>query len=71
MVCDHITLTQVYYALTFTDNRNIADYASTYVYFLVGRGIVDGMGDGSFAPKASMTREQAIKVAVVAVAMLG
>ena len=58
-------------ALTFTDNWNIADYAGTYVYFFVGHGIVDGMGDGSFAPKASMTREQAIKVAVVAVAMLG
>jgi len=51
--------------LLFTDSWNIFDYARNYVGFFVGQGIVDGMGDGTFAPKNSMTREQALKIAVV------
>lgn len=51
----------------FTDHWNIQDYAKNYVYFFVDQGIVDGMGDGTFAPKSSMTREQALKIAVVTV----
>ena len=51
--------------LLFTDSWNIFDYARNYVGFFVGQGIVDGMGDGTFSPKNSMTREQALKIAVV------
>ena len=34
-------------------------------------GILDGMGDGRFAPQGTMTREQALKVAVVCLQNLG
>lgn len=57
--------------LSFTDHWNISDYAKNYVYFFAGQSIVDGMGDGSFAPKRNMTREQAIKVAAVTAGTLG
>ena len=57
--------------LSFTDHWNISDYAKNYVYFFAGLSIVDGMGDGSFAPKSNMTREQAIKVAAVTAGTLG
>ena len=49
----------------FTDAWNISDYARYYVHFFVGQEIVNGMGDGTFAPKNNMTREQALKIAVV------
>lgn len=55
----------------FADHWNIFDYAKNYVYFFSGQSIIDGMGDGTFAPKASMTREQAIKVAVETADKLG
>ena len=57
--------------LSFTDHWDISDYAKNYVYFFAGQSIVDGMGDGSFAPKSNMTREQAIKVAAVTAGTLG
>lgn len=48
----------------FTDHGSIFDYAKNYIYFFSGAGIIDGMGDGTFAPKTTMTREQALKIAV-------
>ena len=48
----------------FTDHGQIFDYAKHYIYFFSGAGIIDGMGDGTFAPKGTMTREQALKIAV-------
>jgi len=55
----------------FSDHNSILAYAKNYVYFFVGQSIVDGMGDGTFAPKSSMTREQALKIAVETAAKLG
>lgn len=55
----------------FTDHQSIFDYAKNYVYFFVGQSIIDGMGDGTFAPKQSMTREQALKIAVLTAEKLG
>ena len=49
----------------FLDHFAISDYANYYVYFFVGQSIIDGMGDGTFSPKLSMTREQALKIAAV------
>lgn len=54
----------------FSDHESIPEYARSYVYFFSGLEIVSGMGDGSFSPKVSMTREQAIKVAVETVTKL-
>ena len=55
----------------FLDDSAIFDYARNYVYFFTGQSIVDGMGDGTFAPKSSMTREQALKIAVETADRLG
>lgn len=49
----------------FSDHDNIFDYAKSYIYFFVGQGIINGMGDGTFAPKDTMTREQALKISIV------
>ena len=49
----------------FSDHFEIFDYAKNYIYFFVSFGIIDGMGDGTFAPKDTMTCEQALKIAAV------
>ncbi len=54
----------------FTDHDSIFEYARSYVYFFAGQDIVTGMGDGTFSPKLSMTREQAIKVAAETISKL-
>ena len=46
----------------FPDDKDISDYAKDAVYALKAKGIVNGMGDGSFAPKASCTRAEAAKI---------
>lgn len=52
--------------VAFTDAGNIGNWAKNYVEYFVSHGVIDGMGDGTFAPANNMTREQAMKVAVVA-----
>ena len=54
----------------FSDGGAIAGYARPYVGFFVGSQVINGMGDGTFAPKGTMTREQAVKVAFAAVQAL-
>lgn len=55
----------------FSDDSAISDYARNYIYFFVGQGIVDGVGGNRFSPLGTMTREQAIKVAVETADKLG
>lgn len=55
----------------FDDHSAIFEYARNYVYFFAGQSIVEGMGDHSFAPKSSMTREQALKIAYLTTQTLG
>ncbi len=43
----------------FSDDAEIADWAKAAVYDLANVGIINGMGDGTFAPKANATRAQA------------
>ena len=52
--------------VTFTDAGAMGGWAKNYVEYFVSHGVIDGMGDGTFAPQNNMTREQAMKVAVVA-----
>ena len=52
--------------MTFTDAGAISGWAKHYVAYFVSHGVIDGMGNGAFAPANNMTREQAMKVAVVA-----
>ena len=49
-------------SVAFTDADSISDYAMASVTALCNAGIIDGMGDGSFAPTGSLTRAQAAKV---------
>ncbi|MBP3361273.1 MAG: S-layer homology domain-containing protein [Clostridia bacterium] len=49
-------------ALNYTDADSISDYALEYVRIMSLYGAVSGMGDGSFAPKATANRAQAAKV---------
>ena len=45
--------------VTFNDDADIADWSKAAVYELANAGIINGMGDGTFAPKANATRAQA------------
>ena len=48
----------------FTDAAKIEPYAADYIGFFAAYGILSGMGDGSFRPTGTMTREQALRVAI-------
>lgn len=74
-VCDKSLDTTVYTAVPFDDDGLISDWAKDSVYFMVSRGIIQGIGDNKFAPKntttseeammyANATREQALAIAV-------
>ena len=47
--------------LSFADADSISDYAKDAVSALVEIGVMNGMGDGTFAPKSVVTRAQAAK----------
>ena len=49
----------------FGDDSSIAGYARNYIYFFAGQGVINGVGNGKFAPKQPMTRESALKISVV------
>lgn len=49
-------------AESFSDDSAISSYAKDAVYALAGNGVINGMGDGSFAPKAILTRAQAAQI---------
>ena len=50
-------------AQNFSDSADISAYARDAVSALTSAGIINGMGDGTFAPKAYVTRAQIAKVA--------
>jgi len=47
---------------TFTDKEAIAEYAYPAVRYFSSKGIVNGIGDGSFAPKRNATRAEAAAI---------
>ena len=47
---------------TFADDADIADWSRDAVYTLANAGIINGMGDGTFAPQANATRAQAATI---------
>lgn len=55
----------------FNDAGEIASYAQTAVSALEKQGIINGMGDNTFAPAANATRAQAAKVIYVMMEVLG
>ena len=48
--------------IEFTDTDALSDEAKEAIAALTGAGILNGMGDGTFAPNGSLTRAQAAKV---------
>lgn len=46
----------------FSDDSSISDYAKTAVYTLKNKSVVNGVGDGLFAPKANADRASAAKI---------
>lgn len=55
----------------FTDSNEISNYAKDAVSALEKLGIINGMGDNTFAPAANATRAQAAKVIYVMMEVLG
>ncbi|MBQ4086966.1 MAG: S-layer homology domain-containing protein [Clostridia bacterium] len=47
--------------VSFADANDISGYAMDAVAALTGVGVINGMGDGTFAPKGTVTRAQAAK----------
>ncbi|WP_326906658.1 S-layer homology domain-containing protein [Sedimentibacter sp. MB31-C6] len=52
--------------IIFTDITEEFKFAETAIYDLVNRDIIDGMGDGLYAPEKEFTREQFCKIIVAA-----
>ena len=50
----------------FPDGEAISPWARGYVDYFVSHGVINGTGAGAFSPKAPITREQALKIAVEA-----
>lgn len=46
----------------FSDDSDVSAYAAEAVAKMAGSGIINGMGDGSFAPHSNATRAQAAKM---------
>ena len=55
-------INNLYYELEFDDTEEISDYAKDSVKSLVKKGIVSGMGNNKYAPKANATRAQAVQM---------
>lgn len=58
-------------AIAFDDNSEISDYAKSAVEALTAAGIINGMGDGTFAPAGKVTRAQAAKVVYGLLSIIG
>lgn len=61
-VFEHLGLEVSGDAISFDDGADIAGYAKDAVEALTAAGIINGMGDGTFAPAGTVTRAQAAKV---------
>lgn len=57
--------------ITFDDEKDVSSYAKNAVSYLSGVGIINGMGDGTFAPKAVVTRAQVSKAVYEFLAVIG
>lgn len=48
--------------LNFADNNDISEWSKTAVTALVGAGVINGYEDGTFLPKATITRAEVVKI---------
>lgn len=60
-----ISMDSIREAKTFNDQADIDGYAKDAITYLYQVGIIDGMDDGTFAPKNNVTRAQAAKMIAV------
>lgn len=58
--------TEITESVLFTDITEDYKFAETAIYDLAKRGIIDGIGDGLYAPQNEFTREQFCKIVVEA-----
>lgn len=70
-VCEMTGIENSASSVSFKDQNAISDYAKEAVEKLSGLGIINGMDDGNFMPKESMTRAQAAKVIYGLLTLLG
>ncbi len=49
---------------SFADQRSISAFAADSVSFMAAKGIVNGVGNNTFAPKNNVTRQEALAIAV-------
>ena len=54
---------------SFTDDGDISDYAKDSVYALKNLGLINGMGDGSFMPRANATRAQTAQILLLCISV--
>ena len=59
ILCRAFSVTATGVNVDFSDEASIGDYAKEAVSTLSSRGIINGMGDGTFAPQSYATRAQA------------
>lgn len=57
-----LSLTEVSAQLTFTDSASVSKWAADAVAQLQRAGVLSGYPDGSFRPKAAVTREETAKI---------
>ena len=48
----------------FSDYSDISSYARESVEYMSANGVINGMGNNTFAPKGTLTKEQAVAIAV-------
>ena len=58
-------------AMKFNDDNKVSSWAKEAVSALSGAGVINGMGDGSFAPKSPVTRAQLAKVVYEILKLMG
>ena len=61
---DYLGLTEFTNTQGFTDRKNISSWAKESVNVVCGMNIMNGMGDGSFNPKGTYTKEQAVSTMI-------
>lgn len=55
----------------FTDEADTSDWAADAIAHLAADGVINGMGDGTFAPKATLTRAQLAQLVYNVLVMVG
>ena len=69
--CEFFNVPSAGNKILFDDEKDISAYAKEAVSYLSGVGVINGMGDGTFAPKETVTRAQAAKAVYEFLAVIG